>query len=309
MENDDVDAKLPLKWADDAMFQAQGHALWGEETGVVPQVFLLTMTHDPLGALAAMALMYEGKVVRDLEEVTDAQREKALADVQQTHLQAPLEAIKVHFMLDGVDRAFTHQLVRQRTAVYAQESLRFAVVGDVRHSTSLPPSLMGTKEDDPGVDLTYGTQQQRWRRKWDFALDVLDRTYNELVADGMPAEDARGLLPQAIATRTNYVTDLRNLIAHAGNRLCTQAQFHWRSVFSQIVAEISGYGEANDPAHAWQYQAIADSGMFKPVCYQLGHCPFKASFDRPCSIRDRVDAGKFDEIKVYEWLLDPAAAR
>jgi hypothetical protein len=75
--------------------------------------------------------------------------------------------------------------------------------------------------------------------------------------------------------------------------------------------------------------------MFKPVCYQLGRCPFKASFDRACQIRDRVeirskhgsnDSGQWykplmysdpytsevitsEGIQTEEWLADPAAAR
>jgi hypothetical protein len=80
----------------------------------------------------------------------------------------------------------------------------------------------------------------------------------------------------------------------------------------------------------WQFETIADSDMFKPVCYTMGKCPFKASFDRPCSIRDRVEAFAkagvpsdkwedrpdqafdvmdMDPIKPEEWLLNPDAAR
>lgn len=302
---------LPVNWADPAMFEAEPAQNWSEETGVIPEVHLLWMTPDPLGAIAAMALMYEGKVIRDLDDVTDAQREKALADVQQTHLQAPLEAVKVHFMIEGVDRGFTHQLVRQRTAVYAQESLRFAVVGDLRKSTTLPPSLFGSKEygGEP-ADISTGvylSDQERMRHDWDKALDALDDTYHKLVAMGMPQEDARGLLPHCVATRTNYITDLRNMKEHAGNRLCTQAAFSWKSVFTQIVSEISLYGQ--DTSHAWQFQALAESNLFRPVCFQIGHCPFHASFDRSCTIRSRADAGKFEEIQTWEWLMDPTAAR
>jgi thymidylate synthase ThyX len=47
--------------------------------------------------------------------------------VLQDALKAPLEAIDFHFMVEGVTRAHTHQEVRQRTAVFAQESMRFAV--------------------------------------------------------------------------------------------------------------------------------------------------------------------------------------
>lgn len=342
-----------IKWGDAAQYHAEAQVGYqGEHVGVMPSVHLLWMTPDPLGAVAAMAQMYKGNVVRSLKEVDDDMRRSAFEDVQQTHLKAPLEAVKLHFLIEGVDRAFTHQHVRQRTAVYAQESLRFAVPGDLSSSTTLPPSLQGTEdlrhEGDPGMTQLWDDAQW-WRNEWEEAIETIDRVYHRLVDSGMPAEEARGLLPHCTATRLHYVTDLRNLSDHAGNRLCTQAQFHWRYVFSRIIQAIRHYvpdfewadssvrtrAEAWwDISRSWQFEAIASSSLFRPVCYQLNYCPFQASFDRTCTIRERVsafhgggvpsrywsgdeedhvftraDGESFDGIKVEEWLLNPAAAR
>lgn len=305
-----------------------------EHSGREPNVTLLWMTPDPLGAVAAFAGMYEGRVVRSLSDLTHEDRMRALENTKATHLRAPLETVKLHFLIENVDRAFTHQLVRQRTAVYAQESLRFAVPEGL--PTSLPPSLEGT-HDHGFVCRGEFTKEERWRALWDRALDDIDETYHQLVADGMPAEEARGLLPHATLTRIQYCTDLRNLLEHAGNRLCTQAQFHWRTVYQQISQCIRNYWieirDMYDPGylddlHAGsltkEFGAIAD--MFKPICYQLGRCPFQASFDRECTIRDRVrrfeakgiPSDKWEtpdpdfpghHINREEWLADPAAAR
>lgn len=319
----------PVQWADRAQFHARPHDAYTPERGVEPDVRLLWMTPDPLGAMASMSLMYQGVVIKSLKDVTDEQRWQSLEDMQRTHLPAPLEAIKLQFILDGVDRAFTHQHVRQRTAVFAQESMRFAVVEDLPHNSTLPPALHGTEplDDVDEGSLPADTKEQRWRGKWDRALQGIGSVYEELVADGMPAEEARGLLPHATATRINYTTDLRNLVAHSGNRLCTQAQFHWRDVFNQIVGQIRSFAddESVSPHNAWQFDAIADSNLFRPACYQLGHCPFQASFDRPCSIRDRVElfarngvpSTVWNELSINdkgpilpgEWMLVPDAAR
>lgn len=324
---------LPLRWADGAQFNAesfdQDEDLMGTH-GVIPKVSLIWMTPDPLGALASYNEMYEGNVIRSMDDVDDEMRMKALTNIQKTHLQAPLENIKIQFLLEGVDRAFTHQLVRQRTAVFAQESMRFAVLGDLLDATTLPPSLQGTSRSSEDSISDFESDLNKQRKKWDDVIRHIDKAYHELVDAGMAAEDARGLLPHATATRIQFTTDFRNLIAHSGNRLCTQAQFHWRAVFSQMVAEIGNHAAAEgvNGGHDWQYKAIANSGMFKPACYQLGHCPFKASFDRPCSIRSRVDtfssmgisSDKWGDqdyldqcgetaIKTSEWLLKPDAAR
>ena len=152
------------------------------------------------------------------------------------------------------------------------------------------------------------------RQVWDKAIEEISERYNFLVANGIPAEDARGLMPHAVTTRLNMIIDLRNLAEHAGNRLCTQAQFEWRIVFLGIVEAIRNYTpdfswatfprEMEDEwvdKYQWQFEMIADSALFRPVCYQLGRCPFKASFDRACSIRERVDYYAKRGVPSSEW--------
>lgn len=317
------------RWADEHQYDQESFTddMWTEETGVLPRVHLLWMTPDPLGAVAAACRMYEGKATTDLSQITDEERESYWQDSQATHLKAPLEYVQFHFFIEGVDRAFTHQIVRQRTAVFAQESMRFAVVDELDRRTTLPPSLYGTRQSAEDSLLPNG-ESERNRAVWDDAIRHIQRAYDFLVNNGMPAEEARGLLPHATATRLNYDTNLRNLVDHAGNRLCTQAQFPWRLVFNQMAHAIRNYGRGT--AEEWQFDRLAD--LFKPVCYQLGKCPFKASFDRSCSIRDRVEDfahlgvppeqwdrgyGHDDPtehpyvppIDDSEWMLDPAAAR
>lgn len=317
-----TDSKALQKWADKAMFEAA--PIKRDASGQVrPTVTLLWMTPDPLGAIAATCMMYEGKVVYDLADVTDEDRRHYWQQVERTHLKAPLEFVQFHFLIEGVTRAFTHQMVRQRTATYAQESMRFAVKENMAEEVPLPPSLAGLPEDDDRV--------ARWR----ITMDTVQESYNALVNAGVPAEDARGLLPHSTTTRLHYRTDLRSLLDHAGNRLCTQAQFEWRIVFMEIVQAIRQHAEVSmrstGAGGTWQGETIGD--LFRPVCYQLGHCPFTATFDRACSIRDRVQdnaqqgipSSKWGpeapiwngtrgtiadkSIRPEEWLLDHGAAR
>ena len=312
------------KWADDFMFKAEPL-----KASDGPQVYLLAGTPDPLGAISAMAKMYKGQVVRNIAlDVTDEERRDYMREILKTKLKAPMEAVKMHFMIEGVTRSYTHQMVRQRTAVYAQESLRFAVKEDMATGVAYPPSILSAKDDDPQ------------RVIWDDAVNAVSAAYLALIESGMPAEDARGLLPHNITTRLNYVTDLRALQDHGGNRLCTQAQYEWRIVWVRIIAALRAYctcqmsadGEVfhGDHCDNWQWGAIAD--IFRPVCYLTGKCEFMADFDRKCSIRDRVEAnhhvgrpsiewdqeavadigGRVQTIQAIhpaEWLLDAGAAR
>lgn len=302
------------KWADQAMFKAEPM----EQT--TPKVYLISMSADPLGEIASCAKMYKGEVVRSMAEVTDEERLQYFDDLTKTTLNAAFESVKFHFMIEGVTRAFTHQLVRQRTAVYFQESMRFAVIDEsFADRVGLPPSLVGTtgelldakrklslgemSDDDFSSMMQYASDAERKRWNWDTAVNTVEGSYKLLVEQGMPAEEARGLLPTNVLTRIHYVTDLRNLVGHAGLRLCTQAQAEWRHVFSQIASAIR---EARvhvpsvfraDKESPWQGQSfpvhmadqIADR-LFRPICYSTGKCEFMASFDRYCSIRERVNA-------------------
>jgi flavin-dependent thymidylate synthase len=354
-------------WADVAMFKA---APIDKESG--PRVQLLSCNSDPLGTIAAAAKMYKGEYVESLAQISDQERKHYLEDVRKNVLAAPLEFVNFHFLISGVTRGFTHQMVRQRTATYTQESTRFAVKEDV--PVGRPPSLAGTvswddwlaqcgKELYPNqgnrifnpaqqVDIqsyaeTNASKEQIWRREWDEQIADIGTTYNSLVNSGMPAEDARGLLPTNLLTRINYNTSLRGLLEHAGLRLCTQAQFEWRLVWLRIIEAIREYGktqryEANveDGVFTkyvpsdWQFEEL--SKIFKPICYQKGSCQFLSDVDRACTIRDRVQAfaaigAKSDTwdsdmqvkphpacsddefwikgIRTEEWLLDPTSAR
>lgn len=293
------EGKELARWADSAMFESAPMQAEQKGDNIYPKVHLLWATPDPMGAVAAACRMYEGKPTYQLEDITDEERYHYWEQVKKTHLKAPLEFVKLHFFLEGVTRSFTHQMVRQRTAVYAQESLRFAVLTQLSDRVAYPPSLEGVEEDD------------LLKHEWDEAVATIDRVYNDLVNRGMPAEDARGLLPHNVTTRLHYCTDLRALLDHAGNRLCTQAQFEWRYAFAGIVEAIRTH-QPQWPAPArtrWQFEHIADDNVFRPKCFQLGHCPFTAEFDRGCTIRDRVQAGQWSEIHDAEWLMDPTAAR
>jgi flavin-dependent thymidylate synthase len=320
-----VDARPPsslAKWADEAMFKAEEMP---EDALEGPKVHLLWMTPDPLGAAAAMNAMYVGKVKRSLADVTRQEREALLADMMATALKAPFESIKLHFLIEGVTRGFTHQLVRQRTAVYAQESTRFAVFGDgTPLPVGLPPSLHGTEPLGTGRNMALGAEDDSEtyaRNLWDQAVDHVEQAYIHMVDAGMPAEDARGILPTNLLTRIHYVTDLRNLHAHAGLRLSTQAQFEWRTVWAGIINAIRNYNPYADSViqlegwsqksvaglnwlyegERWQYEAI--SNIFRPVCYYTGKCEFMATADRACSVRDRVQANHAVGRPSSEWHL------
>jgi len=318
-----------VKWGDDAQYVSE--PIKKKDGRIVPQAFMLWGTPDPLGAVAAVGRMFKGIPTYDLADITDDERRLYWEETFKSHLRAPHEFIQLHFFVEGVSRSHTHQMVRQRTATFAQESLRFAVKSDLANEIPLPPSIAeGTGAAKVWKDIMWG----------------IDEAYTKLVNSGIPAEDARGLLPHATTTRLHWRTNLNDLLHHAGNRLCTQAQFEWRILMISVMKAMREYNTV--PAHkqlsnwlgdGWKRELIAQPTpqTFAPICYHTGKCDFRAVFDRPCSIRDRVDAYaahgqpsslwgegikkprrdmnqetveyEVEPIRYEEWLMNPDAAR
>jgi flavin-dependent thymidylate synthase len=263
-----------VRWADEAMFRAPD--LDGKpETGLAPpRVTIVSMTPNPLRVMAAGCALYRGGVETDPTQVP---REVAMAwlrEMTRTKIQSGLELVDIHMLISNVTRAFTHQLVRQRVgASYIQESMRFAVKENGACEVRMPHSIGDLADDDP------------LRVVWDKAVAHITGAYLALVNGGIPAEDARGLMPTNIGTQIHYKTTLRGLVEHSGLRLCSQAQDEWKEVWRAIIPALLGYGPE---AERWQQRAIV--GLFKPICYMTGKCEFMGEHDRWCVIRDRVTA-------------------
>lgn len=326
------------RWADESMFVAEE----AKDTGGGdhrPRVRLMDAPSDPLGKLACMAKAYQGKFPESYADISDADRRYYIQDMEKNILGSPSEGVQFHFILENVTRSFTHQLVRTRHASYQQESMRFAVKEDF--PVQMPPSLIGTlsreewrKEQvldggpvgsltDPLIEEKawleweerYADERQRARFVWDQSVANAKNGYEQLLKLGVPAEDARGLSPHAIVTKINWVVDLRALMATAGQRLCTQAQWEHREMWNSLIRSIRDYGErtqyktneggpkmSGPRSSSWQFDLLAD--RFKPVCYQTGRCQFRSDFDRYCNIRDRVEMNAAVGRPSSEWGKD-----
>jgi len=131
---------------------------------------------------------------------------------------SPFEHAQFTFMVDGVSRACSHQLVRHRIASYSQRSQRY-----VRGSPEMvvPPSIR--------------RNQDLLERVVSFLLDST-RLYEELLARGIPPEDARFVLPQASSTSLVVSMNARELLHFFSLRLCRRAQWEIRSLAKRMLS-------------------------------------------------------------------------
>src|SRR6516162_256840 len=278
-----------MRFADTAMFQAQ-------HVPSEPTVNVVHMTFSPLKVMAAPWLGYRGRFVLPAQ-VTDEEAMAFAADALKSKIAAPLEWCQVALLIRGVSRDFTHQMVRQRTATYVQESMRFAVKDNTVVEIPVPWTIQ-----QAGGDMV-----ERWLQHVQGTAEF----YDYLIGNGIPAEDARKGLLIGTTTQIHYRTNLRDMISHSGFRLCSQAQYEWKLVWRKIVAALLHYGPPQD---YWQQREIVK--LFRPVCYATGKCEFMGEADRWCVIRDRVEAHHKNGDRPETWTdinphepLHPEAAR
>jgi thymidylate synthase (FAD) len=100
--------------------------------------------------------------------------------------------------------------------------------------------------------------------------------YAELLAGGVPAEDARFLFPNGIETNLVMTVNLRELIHMSGLRLCTMAQWEIRKLFALIKAEM----RRTSPFLA---------GFLVIKCVSLGYCDEARNRDEHCRVRPHKD--------------------
>ncbi|HEV8546591.1 MAG TPA: FAD-dependent thymidylate synthase [Candidatus Limnocylindrales bacterium] len=194
-------------------------------------------------------------------EVDPAKQQKLIQGVIESGHGSTIEHIVFTFGISGVSRTLSHQLVRHRAGVaFDQQSQRYVTFKGA--STMLPASI---EDADDDVRASYQD-----------AVEGSMGVYGDLVAAGIPAEDARFVFPNA--TRTNLVmtTNLRALIHMSGLRLCTMAQWEIRRLFQLIRHEI--------------FQVSPFLGSFlAPKCVPLGYCDEMGNRDQHCPIRPHKD--------------------
>jgi thymidylate synthase (FAD) len=194
-------------------------------------------------------------------EIDQAKMQRLISNVIESGHGSTIEHVVFTFGITGVSRTLSHQLVRHRAGVaFDQQSQRYVTYK--KAATMEPQTIV---DGDPDLRERYEEQVAG-----SMAL------YGELVAGGIPGEDARFVFPNA--TRTNLVmtTNLRALIHMSGLRLCTMAQWEIRRLFQLIRHEI--------------FQVSPFLGSFlAPKCVPLGYCDEMNNRDGHCPIRPHKD--------------------
>lgn len=186
------------------------------------QVELLYHTPDPERAIATAArLCYAPVGAAELMETMPEDRVKSvLSTIMKSGHFSTLEHASYTFAVDGVSRALTHQLVRHRIASFNQQSQRY-----VKYTEGLSVIKPESVVADAATE-----------RVFDDAIAASLEAYAKLLEAGVPAEDARYLLPNAAETKIVITMNVRELLHFFGLRCCNRAQWEIRAMADEMLA-------------------------------------------------------------------------
>ena len=186
------------------------------------RVQLLTHPPEPEKVVAAAArLCYSASSIENLLGREQSEQATLLRKILDLGHLSVLEHAVFTFGVEGISRACSHQLVRHRLASFSQQSQRY-VSHSERFEAVTPPSLA----DAPELASRFAVM-----------LDEIHLLYRDMVDAGIPAEDARFLLPNAATTKIVMTMNARELRHFFLLRCCRRAQWEIQIMAKEILRQ------------------------------------------------------------------------
>lgn len=184
-------------------------------------VKLLKYTNEPERTCAiAGRLCYSAVGIEELtEKMTDDKIRDILNRIIKSGHLSVLEHASFSFGVEGVSRALLAQLTRHRIASFSVQSQRYVKFKN-------------------GVDfVTPNTISEKLEllKEYNDFLKISEQYYKKFVDAGIPAEDARYVLPNAAATKIVITMNARELRHFFALRCCNRAQWEIRDMSCQML--------------------------------------------------------------------------
>ena len=152
------------------------------------------LVNDGKGTAQENLIEYAGRVCYRSTDRMGHSAEFLAARIREGH-EDIIEHASATFLIDGISRACSHQLVRHRLASFSQESQRYTELGETA-AFIVPESIANNPEA---------------HRVWDSLLEQIEEAYRQFRDLRIRKEDARFLLPNATSTRLVMSMNYRSL--------------------------------------------------------------------------------------------------
>ena len=180
------------------------------------KVTLKSNVDENISALAAKVCRGSGK---DYDPEVD--NSEIIKKVVGYGHESIMEHVYFTFLIEGISRVVSHQLVRHRIASYSQESQRHVKPKGGFGGWYVIPESIRKKP--------YGIQM------FNRAIDKIVGVYNALEQMGIPKEDARFILPNATRTSILVTMNARTLMNFFEHRICNRAQWEIKRMATMML--------------------------------------------------------------------------
>ncbi len=243
------------------------------------RVKLIAYTPEPLKTIAKATLVsyWDEWSLDNIDKITEKDAEMHLPKVLSYGHESVLEHVVLTFAVEGVSIVTLKQITRHRHMSFTVRSQRYISLGR-DDKFIIPPSIIEiTKKYERWLNEDYdefeediddelydiiGPDGVTYDEIEKFLKESLD-LYERLVSMGVPKEDARFFIPQAIETKFVVTMNMREFKHFIGLRLCERAQWEIRELARKMWEEVYKVEELR-PLLKW--------AKIGPKCIQLGYC-------------------------------------
>ncbi len=186
------------------------------------KVQLINFTKNPEKTVAQSArLCYSSKDIKEIGKSIDEESQKKLIEkIMKLGHYSVLEHVCFTFGIENISRTCSHQLVRHRIASFSQRSQRYVKIG---------------KEQQYVIPTTVKNDKELLLKFKEISKESYD-LYQQMLDKGVPAEDARYILPQSICTSIIFTANARELMHFFRLRCCSRAQWEIRELAIKMLS-------------------------------------------------------------------------
>lgn len=211
------------------------------------KVNIIAHTPEPEKVISMAAkLCYSPVGVDEIEKnLTDESVDKFINMLMSMGHESPLEHVSFTFVVEGISRACSHQLVRHRIASYSQQSQRYVKLDQFEYI--IPKEIEKIDE----AKKVFIDAMKKDQEDYDKLVDILfNKHYKKLVQQGKDEkkakkdaekkaiEDARYVFPNACETKIVFTMNVRSLYNFIEHRTCERAQWEIRDLATQMLKKL-----------------------------------------------------------------------
>jgi thymidylate synthase (FAD) len=193
------------------------------------RVILLHHTPHPEEVVAMAAkLCYSPSNLKSLKKRIKTKDQKGFVEklMKMGHM-SPIEHASFTFVIEGLSRACSHQLVRHRLASYSQQSQRY-ISEEKGFDYIIPPTIKADRELKKYFKDFMVQSQKTYN-------EIVKRLHQRGIRGELANQDARFVLPNAVDTKIMVTMNARELLHFFRMRCCNRSQWEIRQMAEEML--------------------------------------------------------------------------